>query len=279
MSLKRPFACDVAAGPSDNTTQSPSSSQSSDSSVDLGSDTESERDFNGTPSTVFRDQMSKGRLRADLRVHPAHPGVEQRTADSFLGDPLAYCRVVNDDTGAVHRGIRVASNTVYVVGADQDLLAIEAFLSKRPGGGKKVARLYKTIKFAEASAQFYKDDTLKSVHPDTLEAFGGAAAPVLLCSEVAAKIMLTKAKRKTPQADGGAVADPDPARKKRKEVAEVPAKPPAAKKARPEAVVPPATPPVQTPTVAESIDAAGGLTDEERRTLSQLTKWLAPLLA
>jgi len=181
-----------------------SSEDSDDESVNL-SDLDGPSDCDVSPQAdapkpTFRWHKDKLVVPANTKfvLDEVHTGTAQSNVDKLLTEN-AYARVL-DGTGAIWRGIRSNSGTIYVI-ADQDDEIISQLLANSKLPKSRNLRQVTTIRFAEMSKAYYKDSDSAKLDPTMRALFGGGDPAVLLTSAHCEKILAQKAKRKRPPSD------------------------------------------------------------------------------
>jgi hypothetical protein len=187
--------------------------------VDLKDIVESDSEPEASPPAtapkagVFRWHKCKSVIPpGEFTLDEAHPGGTHSNVDKLL-HKNTYARVLNR-TGEIFRGIRSTSGTTYVL-VDQDDEIISEFLANSTLPKVKNLRQVTTIKMAEATIAYYKDNNSSKLDPTMRSLFGGGNPTVLLTTTHAMKILSQKAKRKR-TVDGGA---PENSKRRAAEVA------------------------------------------------------------
>jgi hypothetical protein len=181
-----------------------SSDDSDDESVNLSDmDDLSEEEPSPTadaPKPTFRWHKDKLVVSANnsFVLDEVHTGTAQSNVDKLLPENT-YARVL-DGTGAIWRGIRSNSGTIYII-VDQDEEIISQFITNSKLPKSRNLRQITTIRFAEMSKAYYKDSDSSKLDPTMRALFGGGDPAVLLTTAHCEKILAQKAKRKRPPTD------------------------------------------------------------------------------
>jgi hypothetical protein len=130
-------------------------------------------------------------LATPFEVSEQYPGVVKKNTSEFPADNTVYARV-EGPPGIFHRGIRGASNTVYVLCPEADEKAVAHLMKHAPKsktGGKVVGpRQVNTKKMYDFSRKYLTTGSTANAPKDVFELFGGTKAPILMTTEHANRI-------------------------------------------------------------------------------------------
>jgi len=191
-----PFECEL--GSSDSDDESVTLSDFDDNSEHEGEECPTPT----TTRTVFRWHSDKTLVpeHMNFTLDDMHVGTPHANVDKFL-DQNGYARI-KDESGGIHRGIRSNSGTVYII-RDHDEEIIVQLLAHTKQAKTKHFRQVATIKFAEMSKTYYKDNDVSKLDPTMCQLFGGGEPAVLLTTNHITKILAQKAKRKRATVESG----------------------------------------------------------------------------